>query len=101
MQLLVAASGSACHVWVNEAWEEYSRRMPPSLLLSLREIPLAKRGKNADTRRLTDRESKALLAAMPGRARVIALDVRGKPGRQSNWQRTLKTGWVKAVILAS
>lgn len=78
MQLLVAAVGQRMPPWVNEAWEEYSRRMPPSLPLSLREIPLAKRGKNADTRRLTDTESKALAAAMPARARVIALDVRGK-----------------------
>ena len=78
MQLLVAAVGQRMPRWVNEAWTEYSRRMPPGLTLSLREIPLAKRGKNADTRRLTDTESKALLAAMPARARVIALDVKGK-----------------------
>jgi 23S rRNA (pseudouridine1915-N3)-methyltransferase len=64
--------------WVNEAWVEYSRRMPPGLTLSLREIALAKRGKNADTRRLTATESKALFEAMPAYARVIALDVRGK-----------------------
>lgn len=78
MNLLVAAVGQRMPRWVNEAWTEYSRRMPPGLSLSLREIPLAKRGKNADTRRLTDIESKALLAAMPARARVIVLDVRGK-----------------------
>lgn len=78
MQLLVAAVGQRMPSWVNEAWTEYSRRMPPGLSLSLREIPLAKRGKNADTRRLTNNESEALLSAMPARARVIALDVRGK-----------------------
>ena len=78
MQLLVAAVGQRMPGWVVDAWAEYSRRMPQGLSLSLREIPLAKRGKNADTRRLTDTESKALLAAMPAHARVIALDVRGK-----------------------
>lgn len=64
--------------WVNEAWAEYARRMPPGLGLSLREIPLAKRGKNADTRRLCANESSALHDAMPKRANVIALDVRGQ-----------------------
>jgi 23S rRNA (pseudouridine1915-N3)-methyltransferase len=78
MQLLVAAVGQRMPRWVNEAWNEYSRRMPPGLSLSVREVPLAKRGKNADVRRLTAVESSALLAAMPPRARIIALDVKGQ-----------------------
>ncbi len=78
MRLLVAAVGQRMPGWVNEAWTEYARRMPASLSLSLREISLAKRGKNADTKRLTATESKALFAAMPARARVIALDVQGQ-----------------------
>jgi 23S rRNA (pseudouridine1915-N3)-methyltransferase len=78
MQLLVAAVGQRMPGWVNEAWTEYARRMPASLKLSLREIPLAKRGKNADTRRLTAVESDALHQAMPQRARIIALDVKGQ-----------------------
>ncbi len=78
MQLLVAAVGQRMPNWVNEAWTLYTRRMPPGLSVSLREITLAKRGKNADTKRLTAIESKALYAAMPARARVIALDVKGQ-----------------------
>jgi 23S rRNA (pseudouridine1915-N3)-methyltransferase len=78
MQLLVAAVGQRMPSWVTEAWTEYARRMPPGMTVSLREISLAKRSKNADTRRLTAVESKALYAAMPNRARVIALDVKGQ-----------------------
>ncbi len=78
MQLLVAAVGQRMPRWVNEAWTEYARRMPPGLSLSLREINLAKRGKNADTKRLTAIESTALYDAMPKRARIIALDVQGQ-----------------------
>lgn len=78
MQLLVTAVGQRMPAWVNEAWTEYARRMPPGMALSLREITLAKRGKNPDTKRLTAVESKALYAAMPARARVIALDVKGQ-----------------------
>ena len=78
MQLLVAAVGQRMPGWVNEAWTGYSRRMPPNLGLSLREIALSKRGKNADTRRLKATESQALYDAMPARARIIALDVQGQ-----------------------
>lgn len=78
MHLLVAAVGQRMPGWVNEAWNEYTRRMPPGLGLSLREITLAKRGRNADTKRLTGIESKALFDAMPKRARIVALDVRGQ-----------------------
>lgn len=78
MKLLVAAVGQRMPDWVSQAWTEYARRMPPGLALSLREISLAKRGKNADIKRLTAIESKALYQAMPARARVIALDIRGQ-----------------------
>jgi 23S rRNA (pseudouridine1915-N3)-methyltransferase len=78
MQLLVAAVGQRMPNWVTEAWTEYARRMPAGMALSLREISLAKRGKNADTKRLSAVESKALYAVMPARARIIALDVQGQ-----------------------
>jgi len=78
MQLRVAAVGQRMPGWVNEAWTEYARRMPPSLPLSLREISLAKRSKNADIKRLTALESKAMYEAMPKGGRVIALDIQGQ-----------------------
>jgi len=78
MQLLVAAVGQRMPNWVTEGWNEYARRMPPGLALNLREINLEKRVKNADTRRLAAAESRALFEAMPARARVVALDVRGQ-----------------------
>ena len=48
MQILVAAVGQRMPHWVNTAWEEYARKIPQNLGLSLREIPLAKRGKNPE-----------------------------------------------------
>jgi len=78
MQFLVAAVGQRMPRWVNEAWDEYARRIPQNFNFTLREIPLARRGKNPDTRRLCATESAAMYAAMPERARVIALDVKGR-----------------------
>jgi 23S rRNA (pseudouridine1915-N3)-methyltransferase len=93
MQLLVAAVGQRMPGWVNEAWTEYARRMPPSLSLSLREISLKKRGKNADTRRLTAVESRSLYDAMPTRARIIALDVKGQSWSTEKLAANLE-GWM-------
>ena len=78
MQLRVAAVGRKMPAWVNTAWTEYTRRMPRNVCVSLSEIPLKKRGKNADIARLVQQESDALLAALPGRCRILALDVKGK-----------------------
>jgi 23S rRNA (pseudouridine1915-N3)-methyltransferase len=78
MHLSVAAVGQRMPGWVEEAWNEYARRMPSNLGLSLAEIPLAKRGKNAETERLKITESEALYKAMPNHARIIALDVKGQ-----------------------
>ena len=78
MQLLVTGVGQRMPTWVQQAWDEYARRMPPELRLELREIPLARRGRNADIQRLRRGESEALLGAMPKGARIVALDGRGK-----------------------
>ena len=78
MHLSVAAVGQRMPGWVEEAWTEYTRRIPSNLGLSLAEIPLAKRARNADTARLKITESEALYKAIPDRARVIALDVKGQ-----------------------
>jgi len=64
--------------WVTDAWEEYARRMPRELALELREIPLARRGRNADIARLRRDEGQALLATADPQDRVVALDGRGK-----------------------
>jgi 23S rRNA (pseudouridine1915-N3)-methyltransferase len=55
---------------------------------------LAKRGKNADTPRLRTAESEALYAAVPSRATVVALDVKGQSWstemlaeKLENWMR--------------
>jgi 23S rRNA (pseudouridine1915-N3)-methyltransferase len=94
MHIMVAAVGQRMPQWVNEAWDEYTRRMPNNLGLSLREIPLAKRGKNADTARLRTAESEALYAAVPARTTVVALDVKGQSWstemlaeKLENWMR--------------
>ena len=64
--------------WVNQGVEEYGKRMPREWNLDWREIPLARRGKDANAQQLCAREGEQILKAVPAGDRVIALDVRGK-----------------------
>lgn len=60
--------------WVTEAWTDYSRRMPRELTLELRELPVARRGRNPDLARLRRQEGQALLNAVPSGYHRVALD---------------------------
>lgn len=97
MNLTVAAIGTRMPAWVQEAWQEYARRFPRGMSLQLKEIPLARRSRNADIAALRQAEGDALLAAVPQGYRVIALDERGKQwstlelaGQMENWMREEK-----------
>lgn len=78
MRLRVASVGQRMPGWVADAWQEYARRMPRELPLELVEIPLKKRGRNADIARLRRDEGEALIAAVGADHHVVALDGRGK-----------------------
>ena len=79
MRIHLLAIGNRMPGWVNSGYEEYAGRLPQECRLSLREIPAEKRGKSADTRRITERESKQLLQAAPKGSMLVALDVKGRP----------------------
>ncbi len=94
MQLTVAAVGQRMPAWIQTGWQEYARRFPRGMSLVLKEIPLAKRSRNADVESLKSVEGEALLAAVPSGHRLVALDETGKQwstlelARQlENWMR--------------
>jgi 23S rRNA (pseudouridine1915-N3)-methyltransferase len=78
MRLTVASVGQRMPGWVADGWREYARRMPREVPLELREIPLRKRSKNADIRRLRRDEGEALLSALGGDCRLVSLDPGGR-----------------------
>jgi 23S rRNA (pseudouridine1915-N3)-methyltransferase len=80
--------------WIQEGYEEYTKRLPVSCALELIEIPAEKRGTNADLKRITDREGEKMLALIKPNHRVIALEVQGKlwstqqlASELKNWQQ--------------
>lgn len=78
MRISLIAVGTRMPAWVEEGAGEYRKRLPAELQLEIREIALAKRGKNADIARAMQQEGAAMLAAIAPRDLVIALDVQGK-----------------------
>ncbi len=78
MRISVLAVGTKMPAWVEQGVSEYRKRLPPEISFTIRELPLAQRGKNADIPRAIAREGEAMLAAIPSGDRVIALDVLGK-----------------------
>ena len=90
MRLRVVSVGQRMPGWVTDAWEEYARRMPRELSLELVEVPLAKRGKNADLVRLKRDEGRALLAATAPGNLLIALDGGGKVWSTEQLARNLE-----------
>ena len=78
MLIKVAAVGQRMPRWVNMAWQEYAHRFPRSFKLELAEIPMERRGRNADIARLRTQEGIALMNSAPKRARSISLDVGGQ-----------------------
>lgn len=77
MKIKLISVGERMPEWVGAGVHEYATRLP-NQLFELVEIPLGKRGKNADIERARAREGEAMLKAVPANARVVTLEVHGK-----------------------
>lgn len=64
--------------WVEQAAQEYTKRLQDGIALSIIEIPLIKRGKSTDISRIMEKEMMLMSAAIPHNARLIALDITGE-----------------------
>jgi 23S rRNA (pseudouridine1915-N3)-methyltransferase len=77
VRIHVIAIGQKMPDWVEVAGDDFIRRMPPEIGISLNTLPLLRRGKNPDIKRIVRDESRKLLDAVPAGAQLIALDVKG------------------------
>lgn len=93
MRIQLIAVGSKMPGWVEQGYQEYARRFPSDMPLSLTEIPAGKRGKNADINRILHKEGQQTLAVIPKGNRIVTLEVTGQPWdtpklaqNMQNWQ---------------
>lgn len=64
--------------WVETGYQEYATRLPHECQLELRELALAKRGRNDSPARMMKEEAERIRAAIPAGVRTVALEVTGR-----------------------
>lgn len=91
MKLQLVAVGTKMPDWVQTGFTEYLRRFPKDMPFELVEIPAGKRGKNADIKRILDKEGE-LMPAAAGKNRIVTLDIPGKPWIRCSWRTNWSAG---------
>lgn len=79
MRIQLIAVGTRMPAWVEQGYQEYARRFPNDMPLQLTEIHAGKRGKNADIKRILDKEGELTMQAIPKGNRIVTLEVTGRP----------------------
>lgn len=77
-KISLIACGNKLPSWVNEATNDYLRRLQDHVNFSLIEIPLVKRRKPNDLPRILEKEADLIKAAIPAGARVISMEIKGE-----------------------
>jgi 23S rRNA (pseudouridine1915-N3)-methyltransferase len=77
MKLWLLAVGQRMPRWVDEAYADYAKRLPPETPLLLKEIRAEARSSSISTEAVMEREAQRLDAALPPGARLVALDEHG------------------------
>jgi 23S rRNA (pseudouridine1915-N3)-methyltransferase len=72
---------SVCHkmpAWIQDGFQEYTRRMPPEIRVELVELKPEERGAGRSVDKARALEGERLLGALPVASTLLALDERGK-----------------------
>lgn len=106
MKLQLVAVGTKMPDWVQTGFSEYLRRFPKDMPFELVEIPAGKRGKNADIKRILEKEGEMMLAAagvshgLPGISRVTMrfLLVGGPEGLSPACKAAAEQSWSLSTL---
>ena len=77
MRIQIIAVGNKMPDWVTTGTQEFLRRFPADMPVSFVEIAPGKRGKNADIKRILQKEGEAMMAAIGKNHKVVTLEVTG------------------------
>lgn len=94
MRIQLIAAGNRMPKWVNQAYAEYSRRLPQACRLELVEIPLSRQRSGQDLAKARTAEDERMHKAIPARAVPVALTVEGKPWSTEKLARELAS-WMQ------
>jgi 23S rRNA (pseudouridine1915-N3)-methyltransferase len=97
MKLHLIAVGHKMPGWINAGYEDYTRRMPPDLPLTLTEIKPGHRVAGEDGARARQLEADRILAALPTGSVPVVLDERGAQVTTRELASWL-TGWMNEGV---
>ena len=80
--------------WVEQASQDFIKRLPAEIKINSILLPLIKRGKNPDIPRTVRDESRKLLSAIPKGSLPVVLDVSGQPVTTMKFSSMLDT-WLQ------
>ncbi|MEO7743467.1 MAG: 23S rRNA (pseudouridine(1915)-N(3))-methyltransferase RlmH [Usitatibacter sp.] len=78
MRVTILSVGHKMPAWIQDGFNEYTRRMPPELRVELTELKPEERGAGRSVEKALAAEGSRMLAALPEGATLLALDERGK-----------------------
>jgi 23S rRNA (pseudouridine1915-N3)-methyltransferase len=78
MRVSILSVGHKMPAWIQEGFQEYTRRMPPEVRVELVELKPEERSPGKTAAKAMQAEGERLIAAMPSGARVLALDEKGR-----------------------
>ena len=90
MYIDLIAVGTKMPDWVNQAFNDYAKRIPKNCALRLHEVQAGHRGKNADVKRAIAQEEKRIFELIPSSSKVVALEVNGKAWSTKNLAKELE-----------
>src|SRR5687767_15152080 len=77
-KITLISCGTKMPSWIEQGVNEYAKRLKEYLKFNLIEIPLIKRTKGCDLKRILEKESLLIEQAIPENTRVIALQINGE-----------------------
>ena len=94
MRFLIFAVGIKRPKWVEAGFDEYARRMPHEAAIELVEIKPEKRGGGKKVEQLLVAEAARILAVLPSKCRIVAMDERGRQWTTAKLADSI-TGWMR------
>ena len=95
MKMTLLAVGSKMPRWVDDAFNEYARRLPREAALHLQEIKPEKRGGGVTAEKGMAAECARIEAAIPPRSKLFVLDERGQDWTSVRLASEMKT-WLES-----
>lgn len=78
MRVTILSVGHKMPAWIQDGFQEYTRRMPPEVRVEIVELKPEERGSGKTAVKAMQAEGERILAAVPAGAKLLALDEKGR-----------------------